>query len=166
MFRSQSLKYSDEDSSKNNKSSSPEHLGELPDLYPKQKGESGSINDEYKPLSDHVFYVQGPMGKGLQIEERGTHIAFCAGTGILVYLDIVAHLLLRNTRHLLDPEPFFNESGKGAMLQQFDKKPYEFLDKDFKFILYASFMNRQQSIGLELCESLLKVNEALGLDNF
>ena len=40
------------------------------------------------------------MGKGLQIEERGVHVAFCAGTGVLVFLDIVAHLMIRNTMHL------------------------------------------------------------------
>ncbi len=37
------------------------------------------------------------MGKGLQIEERGIHIAFCAGTGVLVYLDLVGHLIIRNS---------------------------------------------------------------------
>jgi len=47
--------------------------------------------------SDNLFYVKGPMGKGLQIEERGIHIAFCAGTGVLVYLDLVGHLILRNS---------------------------------------------------------------------
>lgn len=47
--------------------------------------------------SDDTFYVKGPMGKGLQVEERGVHIAFCAGTGVLVYLDLVGHLILRNS---------------------------------------------------------------------
>ena len=37
------------------------------------------------------------MGKGLQIEERGVHLAFCAGTGVLVYLDLVGHLIIRNS---------------------------------------------------------------------
>ena len=47
--------------------------------------------------SDDIFFVKGPMGKGLQIEERGVHLAFCAGTGVLVYLDLVGHLILRNS---------------------------------------------------------------------
>jgi len=47
--------------------------------------------------SQDIFFVKGPMGKGLQIEERGIHIAFCAGTGVLVYLDLVGHLILRNS---------------------------------------------------------------------
>ena len=49
------------------------------------------------PRSDDIFFVKGPMGKGLQIEERGIHLAFCAGTGVLVYLDLVGHLILRNS---------------------------------------------------------------------
>ena len=47
--------------------------------------------------SEDIFFVKGPMGKGLQIEDRGIHIAFCAGTGVLVYLDLVGHLIVRNS---------------------------------------------------------------------
>ena len=61
------------------------------------------------PRSDDIFFVKGPMGKGLQIEERGIHLAFCAGTGVLVYLDLVGHLILRNSlpfirHHSHDPK--------------------------------------------------------------
>ena len=35
------------------------------------------------------------MGLGLELKPRGRHIAFAAGTGILVFLDLVAHLILR-----------------------------------------------------------------------
>ncbi len=38
----------------------------------------------------------GPMGKGLDIQSDGTHLAFTAGTGILVFVDLVAHLIRRN----------------------------------------------------------------------
>ena len=40
--------------------------------------------------------MKGPVGMGLQMEPSGTHIAFCGGTGVLVFLDLVAHLLLKN----------------------------------------------------------------------
>lgn len=33
------------------------------------------------------------MGKGLECKKSGTHIAFSAGTGCLVYLDLAAFLL-------------------------------------------------------------------------
>ena len=52
-----------------------------------------------------VFNVKGPMGKGLCIEPSGVHVAFCAGTGVLVFLDLVSHMLLRSYyKHYVDPE--------------------------------------------------------------
>ena len=56
-----------------------------------------SIPARVMSRSEDTFFVKGPMGKGLQVEERGIHLAFCAGTGVLVYLDLVGHLILRNS---------------------------------------------------------------------
>jgi hypothetical protein len=39
--------------------------------------------------------MQGPMGQGLGISPEGKHVALAAGTGILVFIDLVAHLILR-----------------------------------------------------------------------
>jgi hypothetical protein len=33
------------------------------------------------------------MGKGLCIQKEGTHVAFVAGTGVLVFIDLVAYLV-------------------------------------------------------------------------
>ena len=92
--------------------------------------------------TDNTFYVKGPMGKGLQIEPSGIHVAFCAGTGALVFLDIVSHLLLKNC---------FEADGKKVP----EKMHYE---PDFVFHLYMSFSERDQAIGLEVVEALEKVN--------
>ena len=43
------------------------------------------------------------MGNGLGIHPQGTHIAFTGGTGVLVFLDLVAYLL-RKCLGMLDPE--------------------------------------------------------------
>ena len=52
-----------------------------------------------------IFNVKGPMGKGLCIEPSGVHVAFCAGTGVLVFLDLVSHMLLRSYyKHYVDPD--------------------------------------------------------------
>ena len=48
-------------------------------------------------MPNEIFYVKGPMGKGLQLSQRGIHIAFCAGTGALIFLDLVAYLLIKNS---------------------------------------------------------------------
>ena len=47
-----------------------------------------------------VFNIQGPLGKGLDIQPDGVHIAFTAGTGILVFIDLVAHLVRKNLGQL------------------------------------------------------------------
>lgn len=44
-----------------------------------------------------IFYIKGPMGRGLQIQPTGQHVAFCAGTGALVFIDLVAQLLILNS---------------------------------------------------------------------
>ncbi len=42
-----------------------------------------------------TFYVKGPMGMGLSINLNGHNIVFTGGTGILVFLDLVAVILLQ-----------------------------------------------------------------------
>ena len=103
--------------------------------------------------SEDIFFVKGPMGKGLQIEERGVHLAFCAGTGVLVYLDLVGHLILRNSlpfiRHnsardqdnlTLRHTSFISDkyrpkhsvySSKSFSNDEFPEKAYEFLNESF-----------------------------------
>ena len=61
--------------------------------YRVPKGLSMRINECQGNTS---FEVQGPMGKGLQINNSGLHIAFTAGTGCLVFVDLVAHLIRKN----------------------------------------------------------------------
>ena len=56
------------------------------------------------PLNEDVFWIKGPMGKGLGIEKSGTHIAFTAGTGILVFIDLVAFLVRKNLNLLTEEE--------------------------------------------------------------
>jgi hypothetical protein len=42
------------------------------------------------------FLIKGPVGKGLGLNNSsaGTHVAFAAGTGILVFVDLVARMIL------------------------------------------------------------------------
>ncbi len=75
------------------------------------------------------------MGKGLDIQADGTHIAFSAGTGILVFIDLVAHLIRKNLGQM-DPEEDAQLSG------------------GFRFILYVSFPKQEEAIALDLCHGL------------
>ena len=58
--------------------------------YEKPLGLSTRI---HKNNPGEPFAIKGPMGKGLCLKRTGTHIAFSAGTGILVYVDLVAYLV-------------------------------------------------------------------------
>lgn len=100
-----------------------------------------------------VFNIKGPMGKGLCIEESGVHVAFCAGTGVLVFLDLVSHLLLRAYyKHYVEPS----------------KVPQHMhqLKDDFEFLFFVSMLSMDSEIGLNICEALQKVNRKLGETNF
>ena len=35
------------------------------------------------------------LGKGLGLKKEGHYVAYAAGTGVLVFIDLVAHLILR-----------------------------------------------------------------------
>ena len=94
-----------------------------------------------------TFRVKGPLGKGLGLSclSKGTHVAFAAGTGVLVFIDIVAKMLMQ-TQNLLKDEDQFN--------------------KDFKFVFFASFVSREEAIGLDLMEGLANLMREQGSDAF
>ena len=116
-------------------------------IHNAQVVEQKSLNFNPKDM----FYIKGPMGRGLQIQENGLHVGFCAGTGALIFLDLVAHLLIVN---------IFNFQGKSLPIEM------QFYQPGFKLHLYISFQSRASAIGLDLIEALEKINEKLGFDNF
>lgn len=94
-----------------------------------------------------VFHITGPMGKGLGIMHSGVHIAFTAGTGVLVFVDLVAYMIRKNLG-LLSSEDSVR------------------LNTDFKFVLYVSFPNRSDSVALELIDGLAEITKKFGFNNF
>ena len=85
------------------------------------------------------------MGKGINPARAGTNIAFTAGTGCLVFMDLVAYLIRLN-------------------LGINDKE--EMVDKSFKFIFYASFPKEADSIGVDMCRGLEELCNKKGVKNF
>ena len=75
------------------------------------------------------------MGKGLDIQPEGTHVAFTAGTGILVFIDLVAHLIRKILGLLTEDE---NHQ----------------LTQKFRFVLYAAFPKEEDGICLDMCYGL------------
>jgi NAD(P)H-flavin reductase len=94
-----------------------------------------------------MYEIQGPMGKGLNIKSSGVHVAFTAGTGILVFIDLVAHLVKKNLG-MLSPEEDVQ------------------LDPKFRFILFCSFPKKEEAIGFEMCQLLNDLCQSQGMNNF
>ena len=85
----------------------------------------GGLSHLLHTASDDVYQVKALLGKGLGLQKDGAHVAFVGGTGVLVFVDLIA-LLIRINLGLLDKEsiPLFS---KGST---------------FKFILYATFSSK------------------------
>lgn len=81
-------------------------------------------------LNHEKFLIKGPMGKGLGItkDSTGDFVAFAAGTGVLVFIDLVARLILKDL----------------------DAIPTETFAKGFRLHLYVSFHNKNDAIALRL----------------
>lgn len=88
------------------------------------------LGDHINIARDLEFEMKGPMGKGLLIEKEGIHIAFTGGTGSLLFLDLVAHLIRKNLKILNKDEDQYLSSHQ------------------FKLILYMAFQSRSESCGL------------------
>lgn len=103
-------------------------------------GLSNLINQD-ADTKGHLFTIKGPMGKGLEIKPKGRHVAYAAGTGILVFIDLVGHLIL-SLLSKYEGLSFFEE---GSQTIDID---------DFKLVLNASFRSREEAVCLELMEGL------------
>ncbi|CAI2387249.1 unnamed protein product [Moneuplotes crassus] len=90
------------------------------------------------------FYVNGPLGKPFDFSpenSEGINVIFCAGTGILPFMDLFAYLgrkIMNEEGHFKDEE--FNEIGEKS-----------------QFIIHAYFSTRESCIGIELVEAVQKL---------
>jgi NAD(P)H-flavin reductase len=91
--------------------------------------ENGVASQLNRSTKEETWLVKGPMGLGLDIKEEGHYVAFAGGTGILVFLDLVAFILI-----------------KIASGSQFEST--------FRFTLYFAAPNEEEAIGLKLCQNL------------
>mmetsp|Transcript_13001 Transcript_13001/g.20161 ORF Transcript_13001/g.20161 Transcript_13001/m.20161 type:complete len:308 (-) Transcript_13001:254-1177(-) len=105
--------------------------------YNQHPGLSSFIHQDGDSKS-HLFEFKGPMGKGLGIKQTGQHVAFAAGTGALVFIDLVGHLILR----------LLSEC-EGVDLGVTFSEPKIELDS-FEFVIYTSFASEEEAVGLQL----------------
>ena len=91
------------------------------------------------------FIISGVFGKGLNLEKHnivGTNLIIVGGTGILPFIDLFAYLARQLiSKHLISSQVF-----QGEVFE-------DYMD-DAKFIIYAYYPDRENSIGLEFTEKI------------
>lgn len=102
----------------------------------KNYGFPGGFSHKIFSEPEGTYQIKGHMGKGLGIEKHGTHLAFCGGTGLLVFVDLVAFLVRQNLGLL-------NEEDMSILDQE-----------SFKFVLYISFPKKEDVVAIEMIEGL------------
>ena len=115
-----------------------------------QTGISNQVHDDNASGS---FEIKGPYGTGLGLgpSSSGTHLVFVGGTGILVFLDLVAYMLRR----------MLAGAAAGPGNEVFEGEEFPDLDDGFELVMYAAFPRRSEGIGLELCEGAARVSNKL-----
>jgi hypothetical protein len=79
------------------------------------------------------------MGRKLDVEPTGTYFCFCAGTGVLPFMDLIGQLAFANL----------------GILDRLGQDKHDRIHApDFKLKLYVSFGKRHESIGLDLMFAL------------
>lgn len=84
------------------------------------------------------YEIKGPMGKGLAPAKQGVHLAFCAGTGALCFVDMMAHIALAEL----------------GLLSQEDLQVGSIDPTKFEMHLYASFPSKAEAVAWDLMEAL------------
>ena len=85
---------------------------------------------------------------GLQLDKDGHNVAFTGGTGILVFLDVVAMILLHACEDTIQS---INKPNFGP---------------NFKFTLYFTAPSEEEAIGIQLCEKVFELTQKLGMKYF
>ena len=111
----------------------------------KQKqGFSKFIVDDCHSRS-YIYQVsQQRDSEELDIKRQGKYLIFAGGTGILPFIDLIAHLLLLKVAKDGGPD-ILKKHGKEHKLIEIEK---------MQLILYAAFPTSETAIGLELMKTL------------
>jgi hypothetical protein len=138
--------------------------------YKKARGLSHFLTEDLLN-KEHIYNIQGPMGTGIDMHRKGRHIAFSGGTGVLVFIDMVAHLILRLLPSIGGPdiitEVMKNCEFLGKRILDTEYNPIkDGIDlENFVFELYTSFPNEEETIGFELINLLKDLCKRTGKEN-
>jgi hypothetical protein len=128
-------------------------------LYAKRYNYPDALsNSLYK--GEDTFHIKGPLGVGLGLKGtlRGTHVIFCAGTGIFPFIDLIAYTMRYTVDKVNNRNPNLD---KNYMVDE----SFDIAD-DFKLVLFASFPTQKGSIFTDECNKLKKLCEKYDLNTF
>ena len=91
------------------------------------------------------------MGRKLDVEPTGTYFCFCAGTGVLPFMDLVGQLAFANL---------------GILDRLGQDKHDRIYPQEFRLKIYVSFPRRSDAIGLDLFFALQNYCKRMNLHNF
>jgi len=102
--------------------------------------------------------MEGPFGRGLELKKSMKAVAFVGGTGLLPFLDLLDHLLMKSIYAVL------KKTNDSKAEQLFNKNSQ--LGDDFEFSLNGTFLNEEEFIGREWIRQLYKINKENNLKFF
>ena len=114
---------------------------------------------------NETFEVKGPMGKPLGVSSTGLHVCFAGGTGVLPFMDLVAHVAFAclgiSDQLGIGQSDRINIGNQDTRLSSTSS-----ILNPFKLKFYVSFQNRKDFIGLELLQALDAYCKRNKMDNF
>lgn len=118
------------------------------------QAKTGISKQLYNFTAEQKFFIWGQVGKGLEVtkESKGRHLFFAGGTGILPFMDTFAFML---RKAVADCDP------GNAM---FPDEDFSAVHPDFEISLHVFFTKRNEATGLDILESINKVQEKAGKD--
>ena len=118
------------------------------------QAKTGISKQLYNFTETQKFFVYGQVGKGLEITPKSTgrHLFFAGGTGILPFMDTFAFMLRKAVNDC------------DSSLAMFPDEDFSVINPGFEISLHVFFTKRNEATGLEILESITKVQEKAGKD--
>ncbi|KRX02685.1 Cytochrome b5-like heme/steroid binding domain [Pseudocohnilembus persalinus] len=153
-FQTKILKNGDQDQEEHNS------LPIVIKKYDYQYALSKQIHENKQKLN---FEIQGPQGLGLRLNKnnQGNFFIFCAGTGILPFMDLLNFFL--NKAIFLAAKEILGSSKKAEEFTSLKSYEIEEPLKNFTLKVYASFNSQEDFIGKDIIEPLQQINDKFNL---
>ena len=120
------------------------------------QSKDGISNQLYTMGNDGMYFINGPVGKGLNItpECQGRHVFFCGGTGILPFMDFFAYVLR------------WQASVQELGHSMFKDETYDALNSGFSMAVHAYFRSPDEALGINILQALQVLSDRSGNKKF